>query len=302
MLPSELVTSHPAWIPPPAVHGPDPFPLRFPHVRSSNTSLWDALHDMDDINNRALQERILPLCREMEAAYHYEAGEKRAHGMPVALVRKFGETSIRLLRRVWDMHLAYTTTPHVPGVEPGYGGDLGPGFFDSSFNIAIRDVVLKRLHYTDDIMAAQAQDAGELYFTDVLSQHLNDCHERALEERRVLAALYEEVGRRLPNQLTQKKFAALGETPLLVWRRCDDTVFDFHHIHREVVDECQLIWTRENQKFVLRNIVARAVDPELGWESSRQEGSMDSVLSAICDDILETRRLFYGVELDPYNN
>ncbi|KAH7148462.1 hypothetical protein EDB81DRAFT_932869 [Dactylonectria macrodidyma] len=292
ILPSELVTCHPVWCPPPNVHAPKPFPLRFPHVRSRETSLWDALRDIDEINDRTLQERILPLCREMEAAYHYEDGQKRVHGMPVELVRKFGEISIRLLRRVWDMHLAYTTTPHVPGYEPGYGGDLGPGFFDSSFNATLRDVVMKRLHYADDVKAAQHTEGP--YETDVLAQHLNDQHERTVEEHRVLAALYEEVGKEYPNIVTVKQQDVLKENPALSMRRCSETVDTFYRIHHE--EEYDSMRTREKHKHVLRNVATRALDPEHGWEVRQEESPLESVLSSFCYDIVEMRKYAYGVE------
>ncbi|KAH7011466.1 hypothetical protein EDB80DRAFT_876127 [Ilyonectria destructans] len=97
---------------------------------------------MAELNDRGVQDRILPICREIYTAYHSEADGEQFYGVPVKLLRKFGEISLRVLHRVWDLHLAYTTTPYVPGHEPGYG----PGLFSDNFFATMRDVVLKRLH------------------------------------------------------------------------------------------------------------------------------------------------------------
>lgn len=146
-LPTRLVTCPPPWCQDeyseaPTSYSPEPFQLRFHHVRSRDTSLWDALHNLAELNDRGVQDRILPICREIYTAYHSEAGDEQFYGVPVKLLRKFGEISLRVLHRVWDLHLAYTTTPHISGHEPGYG----PGLFSDSFYATMRDVVLKRLH------------------------------------------------------------------------------------------------------------------------------------------------------------
>ncbi|KAF7542918.1 hypothetical protein G7Z17_g11154 [Cylindrodendrum hubeiense] len=97
-LPTRLVTCIPPWCPqqdsgPATSHSPEPFHLRFRHIPNQETSIWDALHDMAELNDHTLQGRILLISREIESAYH-EDGEQ-VHGMPVALARKFGETSLR---------------------------------------------------------------------------------------------------------------------------------------------------------------------------------------------------------------
>ncbi|KPM39036.1 hypothetical protein AK830_g7487 [Neonectria ditissima] len=118
---------------------PEPFKLRFRHVRSRDTTLWDALRDMPDLNDAGLRERILPACREIWTAYHGEGSGEQMHGVPVALLRKFGEISLRVMHRTWELHLAFTTTPQVPGSDPRY-------ISKHEFMAAVRNTVLKRMH------------------------------------------------------------------------------------------------------------------------------------------------------------
>lgn len=139
--PSKLVTAYPPWCQDPGGQNPEPTPkpfaLTLPHVIRRNTDLYMAVGDMDDLTDRALKDRLIPLCRELQE--YQERDREQLHGLSQALVAKYGETSIRVIRRTWDLYLVLTTTPEIPGDDPGI-------FEQTEWLAGIRRVVLYRMH------------------------------------------------------------------------------------------------------------------------------------------------------------
>ena len=139
--PSKLVTAYPPWCEDVGSQNPEPTPqpfaLTLPHVIRRNTDLYKAIGEMDDLTDKALKERLIPLCCELQE--YQEQDQEQVHGLSKALVAKYGECSIRVMRRTWDLYLALTTAPEIPGDDPGI-------FDQTEWLSSIRRVVLYRMH------------------------------------------------------------------------------------------------------------------------------------------------------------
>ncbi|KAF5003283.1 hypothetical protein FDECE_10183 [Fusarium decemcellulare] len=290
-LPSKLTTCLPPWCDasknegnsPETEPAPRPFCLTVPHSVRRNTHLWDVLGIIDELSDRALKDHIDPLCREIK---EFQKNDKeQMYGLSKLLVIKYGETAMRVIRRVWDLHLAFNTAPEIPGDDPGVFGQ-------SEWLSTIRDVVLHRVHYTEDFNVANHDQVRKgVYITDVLTQEHADRAKRAQKEREVLLAMHVELTQEdINDNLPAYKATALREAPLLSLRRCIKTVEEFHIL---VPDEDEDIPTveeedkfRMHQAYQLWHVAARAA---MTWEIRRYE-TLQSILPVYCADILHCRR------------
>ncbi|KAJ4315347.1 hypothetical protein N0V84_008422 [Fusarium piperis] len=286
--PSKLVTAYPPWCedvdasnPEPA---PQPFSLTLPHVIRRNTQLYMAIGDMDDLTDKALKERLIPLCRELKE--YQDQDQEQLHGLSRALVAKYGELSIRVIRRTWDLYLVLTTTPEIPG------DDLG--IFDQTEWLAgICKVVLYHMHFADDIQVlTKHQEEGQqaTFVTDVLVQEQSDRIRRAEKEREVFQTMHHELTQENLEHMPAWKSTALGEAPLSALRRCIYTVKEFHQTLRDTEDEVldndeeEIKWIYQAKQ--LWHIAGRAA---MTW-APRRHGEIQGILTTYCHDLLARRR------------
>ncbi|KAF4977779.1 hypothetical protein FZEAL_5745 [Fusarium zealandicum] len=254
---------------------PKPFALTLPHVLRRNTRLWDVLGDAHLLTDDALKERIIPLCREIDDYQGFDHQE--LYGFSKALVTKYGETSVRVLRRVWDLHLVHIAHPEIPGDDPGV--------FDQSVWLAkIRDV------YTEDFKAATHNHENGPFMTDVLVKEHEDRVKRATKEREVFAGMHLELTQDHINNMPAYKSTALAEGPLVALRRCLETADAFHKLlpdeEEGVLSDDEEEAMRTYQAFQLWHVAARAA---MGWEPRRQR-TLEGILPTYCDDILKRRK------------
>ncbi|RSM09449.1 hypothetical protein CEP52_004077 [Fusarium oligoseptatum] len=299
--PSKLVTAYPPWCE--DVDGkdpeatPKPFALTLPHVIRRNTQLYKAIGEMDDLTDNALKERLIPLCREMQE--HQENDEEQVHGLSKALVAKYGECSIRVIHRTWDLYLALTTTAEIPGDDPGI-------FDQTEWLAAIRRVVLAQMHIRllrdqlDSAIAAykyKEEGLNSSYVTDVLVQEQSDRIKRAEKEREVFQAMHNELTQENLEEMPAYKSTAMGEAPLSALRRCIHTCQTFHQTLRdrgeEVIenDEEEIKWLYQAKQ--LWHITGRAA---MTW-APRRHGEIQGVLTVYCEGLLARRRR-EGYDLD----
>ncbi|KAM0432337.1 hypothetical protein ACHAPT_004879 [Fusarium lateritium] len=288
--PSKLVTAFPPWsegseennAPEPT---PQPFNLTLPHVIRRNTHLYKSLGDMDDLTDQALKERLIPLCRELQE--FQEKDQEQIHGLSKALVAKYGELSVRVIRRAWDLNLALTTT------TAEFPGDDGGIFDQTAWLTAIR-------RFAEDFqILTKFQEEGEqsVFVTDVLVQEHADRVKRAEKEREVFAAMHEELTQSNIEDMPADKSTALSEAPLSALRRCLYTAQTFHKTLRDQGEEVpeneeeEVKWMYQAKQ--LWHIAGRAA---MGWEP-RRIGEMQGILQVYCQDLL-TRPRREGFERD----
>ncbi|RBR22097.1 uncharacterized protein FIESC28_04602 [Fusarium coffeatum] len=285
-LPKRLITITPPWCEGADVANaleptPEPFPLTVPHSTRRHTRLYDELRNYDELDNRALKNRVDALCAEI--LYWQEHDTETLHGLSKTIVIKYGETALRVIRRVWDLHLCYSHSPEIPGDDPG-------PFDQSTWLATIRDTVLYRSHYAEDFKILNHDPTKKgIYITDVLVHEHRDRVERAAKEKEVFSGMFEEITQKNIIELPGHKATALGVAPLLGLRLCGETVEDFYR----TIDEKEEILENEDegdmryyQAFQLWHIAARAA---LGWEP-RRVGTVQGVLDMYCYDILRRRR------------
>ncbi|KAF5019137.1 hypothetical protein F66182_8873 [Fusarium sp. NRRL 66182] len=282
-LPNKLITCLPPWCEcsndkanaPESEPVPTPFCLTVPHSIRRQSYLWDVLGNTDDLNDHALKERILPICREIQYFQEHDRGQ--LYGLSKKLVVKYGETAMRVIRRVWDLHLAYTSAPEIPGGDPGV-------FDQSTWLTAIRDV------YAEDFKVANHDQVKKgVYITDVLVQERMDRIKRAEKEREVFAGMLEELTREPLEELPGFKATALGEAPLSSLRRCVSTADRFYELADEkedILENGDESDMRYYQALQLWHVAARAA---MSWEP-RRVGTLQGVLKMYCDDILSRRK------------
>ncbi|KAF9768682.1 hypothetical protein IL306_013994 [Fusarium sp. DS 682] len=164
---------------------PEPFSLTVPHAIIRNTHLYNQLRYSEELDNRSLKDIIDPLCEEIA---HYQTHDKNEmHGLSKTIVIKYGETSLRVIRRIWDLNLVYSSRPEIPG-------DLPTTFARGTWAGTLRDTVLYRMHYAEDFKIANHDQVKQgVYITDVLTRDHDDRVERAAKEREVLSAVWEEI-------------------------------------------------------------------------------------------------------------
>ncbi|KAM5380996.1 hypothetical protein ACJZ2D_003305 [Fusarium nematophilum] len=280
-LTSELTTCIPPWCP---RTGPDPLDIppehfvpTMPHVLRRTTSLWDVLGDVSQLNDETLQERIVPICREI---YEYQVLDiQRVYGLSRSLLAKYGEVSMRVIRRVWDLHLAYNTKTKVPGLDPGVFGQ-------SVWLTTLRDV------YADDFKAAtwKVEDRGGPFIADVLIYEHIDRLERAEKEREVFEAMDEELSQDRLDNMPADKISALNVAALPALRQCLRTAETFHEImpseDESGLDQEDEEDLRVYQALQLWHVSARAA---MEWEP-RRPGTLSSILETFCDDMLRRRK------------
>ncbi|WZH43876.1 hypothetical protein QYS62_004887 [Fusarium acuminatum] len=290
-LPPKLVTIFPPWCTvttdeisnaAESEPAPSPFCLTVPHSLRRGSHLWEILGNTDGFDNRSLKRRIAPVCEEIR--YYQENDKNELYGLSKSVVIKYGETALRVLRRVWDLHLVYNHKPKIPGNDPGV-------FDQSTWLATIRDTVLYRMHYAEDFkVASHDQVRNGVYVTDVLVQEHRDRVERAIKEREVFTAMVEELTQDSLTHLPGYKATALGAAPLQSLKRCAETaeafyvVFDEEEDILENEDESDM---RYYQAFQLWHIAARAA---MNWEPRRPGAQLD-VLSMYCEDILRRRKI-----------
>ncbi|RSL55919.1 hypothetical protein CEP54_009147 [Fusarium duplospermum] len=287
--PLKLVTAYPPWCedtdgkdPEPT---PQPFALTLPHVIRRNTHLYKVIGDMDDLTDKALKERLFPLCRELQDSQ--EQDQEQLHGLSKSLVAKYGECSIRVIRRTWDLYLALTTTPEIPGDDPGI-------FDQTEWLSAIRRVFADELQV---LSKYKEEGLNSSHVTDVLIQEQSDRIKRAEKEREVFQAMHNELTQENLEEMPAYKSTALGEAPLAALRRCIHTCQAFHQALRnrgeEVIenDEEEIKWLYQAKQ--LWHIAGRAA---MTW-APRRHGEIQGVLTTYCEDLL-TRRRREGYERD----
>ncbi|CAF3560572.1 unnamed protein product [Fusarium graminearum] len=263
---------------------PTPFALTVPHSTRRATHLYEELRHVDELDNRHLKTRVDALSEEI--LHWQETDSETIHGLSKVIVIKYGETAIRVIHRVWDLHLVYNRAPKIPG------DDAGP-FDQSSWLATIRDTVLYRMHVKDaedyKVRSHGLQNNGSIYVTDVLVQEHRDRVERAAKEKEVLTAMFEELTQENLIELPGFKATALGVAPLLALRQCGETVEEFYKISDEkedILENNDESDMRYYQSFQLWHIAARAA---MGWEP-RRVGTVQDVLNMYCYDILRRRR------------
>ncbi|KAJ4157519.1 hypothetical protein NW754_009163 [Fusarium falciforme] len=287
--PSKLVTAYPPWCEDVGSQNPEPTPqpfaLTLPHVIRRNTDLYKAIGEMDDLTDKALKERLIPLCRELQE--YQEQDQEQIHGLSKAIVAKYGECSIRVMRRTWDLYLALTTTPEIPGDDPGI-------FDQTEWLSSIRRV------FADDfqvISKFQEEGLQSTYVTDVLVQEQSDRIKRAEKEREIFQAMHNELTQEDLEDMPAYKSTALGEAPLSALRRCIYTAQVFHQALRdrgeEVLenDEEEIKWLYQAKQ--LWHIAGRAA---MSW-APRRHGEIQGILTVYCQDLI-TRRRREGYERD----
>ncbi|GKU00403.1 hypothetical protein FLAG1_02521 [Fusarium langsethiae] len=288
-LPKKLVTITPPWCEGAEAANalgpaPIPFPLTVPHSTRRHTRLYDELHDIDELDNRGLKNRVDTLCAEI--VYWQENDTATLHGLSKTIVIKYGETALRVIRRIWDLHLVYNHAPKIPGDDPG-------PFDQSTWLATIRDTVLYRMHvkYAEDYKVVNHDLANKgIYVTDVLAQEHRDRVERAAKEKEVFTAMFEELTQENLIELPGYKATALGVAPLLALRLCGETVEEFYKTSDEeenILENNDESDMHYYQAFQLWHIAARAA---MGWEP-RRVGTVQNVLNMYCHDILRRRRI-----------
>ncbi|CEI67251.1 hypothetical protein FVEN_g5840 [Fusarium venenatum] len=288
-LPKKLVTITPPWCEGAAAANdlgpaPIPFPLTVPHSTRRHTRLYDELRDIDELDNRGLKIRVDALCAEI---LHWQENDTATlHGLSKIIVIKYGETALRVLHRIWDLHLVYNHTPKIPGDDPG-------PFDQTTWLTTIRDTVLYRMHvkYAEDYKVANHDQVNKgIYVTDVLVQDHRDRVERAAKEKEVFTAMFDELTQENLIELPEFKATALGVAPLLALRQCGETVEEFYKTSDEkenILENNDESEMQYYQAFQLWHIAARAA---MCWEP-RRIGTVQNVLNMYCHDILRRRRL-----------
>ncbi|KAI8725397.1 hypothetical protein NCS52_00110700 [Fusarium sp. LHS14.1] len=286
--PSKFVTAYPPWCEDIGSQNPEPTPkpfaLTLPHVIRRNTHLYRTIGEMDDLTDKALKERLIPLCRELKE--YQEQDQEQVHGISKALVTKYGECSIRVMCRTWDLYLALTTTPEIPGDDPGI-------LEQTEWLSSIRRVVLYHMHFADDfqvISKFQEEGLQSTYVTNVLVQEQSDRFKRAEREREVFQAMHYELTQENLEDMPAYKSTALGEQTLSALRRCIYTAQVFHQALRdkgeEVLenDEEEIKWIYQAKQ--LWHIAGRAA---MSW-APRRQGEIQGILTAYCEDLIVRRR------------
>lgn len=116
---------------------PVPFALTVPHAIIRNTHLYNQLRYAEELDNRSLKDVIGPLCEEI--AQYQKQDNNEMYGLSKTIVIKYGETSLRVIRRMWDLNLVYNSRPEIPG-------DIPLVFAQGTWSATLRDTVLYRMH------------------------------------------------------------------------------------------------------------------------------------------------------------
>ncbi|EGU82807.1 hypothetical protein FOPG_03044 [Fusarium oxysporum f. sp. conglutinans race 2 54008] len=262
---------------------PGPFALTVPHAIIRNTHLYNQLRYAKELDNRSLKDVIGPLCEEI--AQYQKQDSNEMYGLSKTIVIKYGETSLRVIRRMWDLSLVYNSRPEIPG-------DIPLVFAQGTWSGTLCDTVLYRMHYAEDFkIANHNQFMNGAYITNVLTQDHRDRVERAAEEREVLSAVWQEV-----TGNSKPKFSistSLGMTKESALELCIETVETFHETLDRISDDKEYELhkgdTEEIHHHQARQLLHIAARAAANWES-RQPGSSDNILSVYCEDMLRRRR------------
>ncbi|RKK77021.1 hypothetical protein BFJ69_g6525 [Fusarium oxysporum] len=262
---------------------PGPFALTVPHAIIRNTHLYNQLRYAKELDNRSLKDVIGPLCEEI--AQYQKQDSNEMYGFSKTIVIKYGETSLRVIRRMWDLNLVYNSRPEIPG-------DIPLVFAQGTWSGTLCDTVLYRMHYAEDFkIANHNQFMNGAYITDVLTQDHRDRVERAAEEREVLSAVWQEVtGNSKPRFSIS---TSLGMTKESALELCIETVETFHETLDRISDDKEYELhkgdTEEIHHHQARQLLHIAARAAANWES-RQPGSSDNILAVYCEDMLRRRR------------
>ncbi|PNP80655.1 hypothetical protein FNYG_06254 [Fusarium nygamai] len=250
---------------------PGPFALTVPHAIIRNTHLYNQLRYAEDLDNRSLKDVIAPLCQEI--AHIQKQDNNEMYGLSKTVIIKYGETSLRVIRRMLDLNLVYNSRPEIPG-------DIPLVFAQGTWSGTLRDTVLYRMHFKNGA-----------YVTDVLTQDHRDRVERAAKEREVLSAVWQEVTE--SSKLKFSSSACLGMAKESALELCLETVETFHETLDRVSDdkeyELYVGDTEEVHRHQARQLLHIAVRAAANWEP-RQPGSSDNILAMYCEDMLRRRR------------
>ncbi|KAM0339371.1 hypothetical protein ACHAPU_010936 [Fusarium lateritium] len=289
-LPSKLVTVVPPWCVSAgdstnsleSEPAPEPFRLTLPHPIRRSSVLWEKLSGADTLDNKTLKSRVDVIAEEIEL--YQKQDNIDFYGLSKTIVLKYGETALRILRRVLDLHLAYNHSPEIPGNDPGI-------FDQSTWLTTIRNTVLFRMHYAEDFKILNHDQVKKgVYVTDVLVLEHRDRVERARMEREVFTSMVEELTQEDLKTLPGYKATALGAAPLSSLKRCAQTVEAFYSISDEkedILENEDQSDMRYYQAFQLWHIAARAA---MTWETHRS-GETHDVLSQYCKDIIRRRKI-----------
>ncbi|KAF5662231.1 hypothetical protein FHETE_8121 [Fusarium heterosporum] len=286
---SKLVTVIPPWCDPAgdsinsleSEPAPEPFRLTLPHPIRRSSRLWELLSGADTLDNKTLKNHVDSIASEIKDYQKQDSVD--FYGLSKTIVIKYGETSLRILRRVLDLHLVYNHSPEIPGNDPGI-------FDQSTWLTTIRNTVLFRMHYAEDFKILNHDQVKKgVYVTDVLVLEHRDRVERARMEREVFTSMVEELTQEDLKTLPGYKATALGTAPLSSLKRCAQTVEAFYNISDEkedILENEDQSDMRYYQAFQLWHIAARAA---MTWETPRY-GETHDVLSQYCKDIVRRRK------------
>ncbi|KAF7549589.1 hypothetical protein G7046_g8297 [Stylonectria norvegica] len=199
--------------------------LQLPAVPLTESSLWRALDGFERKSDAEKRQLIASAATEIEAEYAQDG--EGLHRMPKSLLLKHGETAYHVLRRVWYLHLAYTTTPRLPG----------PEINEDSFISTLRIAVLQHMYigmFEVQMMRAlehwEDQDARPRHLddgtptSDMLSREYEDCMARLSYERGALILFQTQVKR---SQATGH-FDYEWQHPHQLFQDCVDAVLAYH--------------------------------------------------------------------------
>ncbi|KAF4452733.1 hypothetical protein F53441_4444 [Fusarium austroafricanum] len=254
---------------------PGSFCLTVPHAMRRNTHLWEEIGNTDDLDNSALKKRIGPICEEV--AYYQKHDKDKMYGLPKTIVIKYGETALRVIHRVWDLNLVYSSRVEIPGND---AGDFGPGTWLAA--------------YAEDYKIANHDQVKKgVYITDVLSREHQDRVERAKKQREIFSWIMEDL-----SQAPQDILPSYRNTAIKTLGHCADTVDAFYDIFDEKGDADdedkpirKIIPTsefdiRSNQAYQLWHIAARAA---MTWEPCRVT-TFQGIVRMYCKDIVRRRK------------
>ncbi|KAF4341352.1 hypothetical protein FBEOM_4701 [Fusarium beomiforme] len=279
-LPSRLVTVPWCEVINPGAHShksepsPGHFRLTVPHAIIRNTHLYNQLRYSEELDNRSLKDIIDPLREEI--AYHQAHDKNEMYGLSKTIVIKYGETSLRIIRRIWDLNLVYSSRPEVPG-------DLSFTFAERTWAGTLRDTVMYHMH-----IANHDQFKHGVYITDVLARDHDDRMGLATKEREVLSAVWEEIN--FGGVSWESSASSLGMTYESAVKLSSETVETFQETSREISEE-KRDWfdmgeILRRQTAQLLNIAAQAAE---NWEP-RRHGSCDNILAIYYEDMIRRRK------------
>lgn len=109
------------------------------YVSPATNPLLAVVHRVPILSDELALSAIGPLCKDIALAIKNEEDpQQRLHGVPIELIRKYGEYAQQTLKSIWTLHLALSTTPLIKD-------DPRDPFSRNGFWKVIRDVHIIRV-------------------------------------------------------------------------------------------------------------------------------------------------------------